>query len=272
MPQKADNMDRVGHALTSIARSEGVRIVYACEGGSRAWGFASADSDYDVRFIYARPVEFYLQLNPPRDVIEASLDGDLDIVGWDVLKACRLGMKSNPHLFEWLGSPIVYAENGAFAQCLRDEIHEHFSPRACCEHYLSMARHNHKVHINGRTTVIRKKYLYVLRPITCAIWLLDRGTFSPTTFSDVLKGIELPQDVTEEIAALVDDKRRNQELGESPASPVLNAFVVAQVDDLEDRVKNAPSSRFPVDRLNTLIKAALLGKPDDECRPTPYPG
>ena len=37
--------------LTELEQSENVRVLHAVESGSRAWGFASPDSDYDVRFI-----------------------------------------------------------------------------------------------------------------------------------------------------------------------------------------------------------------------------
>ena len=49
---------RIEAALTALESDEGVRVLYACESGSRAWGFASADSDYDVRFRYLHPTEW----------------------------------------------------------------------------------------------------------------------------------------------------------------------------------------------------------------------
>ena len=158
----------IGTELGQIIKEEGVIILYACESGSRAWGFASPDSDYDVRFLYARPVTEYLRLTPPRDVIEIPIHDDLDIHGWDIFKCCRLLRRSNPHLIEWLGSPIVYLENGPFAEELRLAARKWFSKRACCEHYLSMALQNYTSYVEGREQVIRKKYLYVLRPLDTA--------------------------------------------------------------------------------------------------------
>lgn len=72
--------------LREIERNEKVRIIRAVESGSRAWGFASPDSDYDVRFIYVRQQADYLILNEKRDVIEWQLDETLDINGWDIKK------------------------------------------------------------------------------------------------------------------------------------------------------------------------------------------
>lgn len=86
--------------LTDIEGEEDVKIFYACESGSRAWGFPSADSDYDVRFLYRHPEEWYLSvdLEEKRDVIERPINDDLDISGWDLRKALKLLRKSNPPL------------------------------------------------------------------------------------------------------------------------------------------------------------------------------
>ena len=48
--------------LRQIGQEENVTLLHAVESGSRAWGFPSPDSDYDVRFIYYRPLSFYLSL------------------------------------------------------------------------------------------------------------------------------------------------------------------------------------------------------------------
>lgn len=98
----------INEELDKIERKEGVRILHAVESGSRAWGFASPDSDYDVRFVYVRPKEDYLRLDEPKDVIEWQLDEVLDINGWDLKKALRQFAKGNVTLFEWSESPIVY--------------------------------------------------------------------------------------------------------------------------------------------------------------------
>ena len=70
--------------LQELEAENNVKILYACESGSRAWGFPSATSDYDVRFIYLRPVEWYLSIEQKRDVIEYPVENDLDISGWDL--------------------------------------------------------------------------------------------------------------------------------------------------------------------------------------------
>jgi len=97
-------------ALRDIEAKNDVSVLFACESGSRGWGFASPDSDYDVRFIYVNRLPWYLTVQPRRDVIEVPISGDLDINGWDLRKALGLMRESNPTLLEWLRSPIVYRD------------------------------------------------------------------------------------------------------------------------------------------------------------------
>ena len=122
---------RILSHLYDIETNEKVRIVYACESGSRAWGFSSADSDYDVRFLYLRPVEWYLSIDVKRDVIERPVQDGLDVSGWDMKKALPLFRKSNPPLLEWLGSPIVYLEQYGAAEGMRGLLPDYYSPAAC---------------------------------------------------------------------------------------------------------------------------------------------
>src|SRR6056297_3590984 len=96
--------------LEALEQQENIHIALAVESGSRAWGFASSDSDYDVRFVYLRPTNWYLSidLERRRDVIEQPIIDEYDVGGWDLRKALQLLRKCNPPLLEWLNSPIVY--------------------------------------------------------------------------------------------------------------------------------------------------------------------
>ena len=73
----------IDDALRRLERADGVRVVYAVESGSRAWGFASRDSDWDVRFVYVRRPNWYLSVQRRRDVLEYPIDDGLDVSGWD---------------------------------------------------------------------------------------------------------------------------------------------------------------------------------------------
>jgi uncharacterized protein len=73
-----------------LETEHGCRVLFACESGSRAWGFASPDSDYDVRFIHTHPLDWYLRVKPGNDTIERMAPGDMDFSGWDLRKALAL--------------------------------------------------------------------------------------------------------------------------------------------------------------------------------------
>jgi predicted nucleotidyltransferase len=217
--------------LDDIARDERVRIVLAVESGSRAWGFASADSDYDVRFLYVRRVEDYAALNVPRDVIERPIEGELDLNGWDLRKALSLGLRWNPALVEWLTSPIVYAEAGWEAARLRQLFAVPQGRAALIRHYSGLATRQFGRHIDGREAVNLKKYFYVVRPAAALLWLETRGPETPPmSLPALLDGVSLPADVA---AAIVDLRARNAagvEAGKGARIPALDAFCVARMD------------------------------------------
>ena len=176
---------KIKEQLRRIEDAENIKILLAVESGSRAWGFASPDSDYDVRFVYIRSLEDYLRLDAIRDVIELPIDDVLDINGWDLQKTLRLLHKSNPTLFEWFSSPIVYKKT-EFSDKFRDLMMHYFSPKKTLYHYVSMAEGNYREYLKG-DLVKAKKYFYALRPVLACQWILDRGTPPPMLFSELLK-------------------------------------------------------------------------------------
>jgi hypothetical protein len=201
--------------LRAIERDEEVRVLFACESGSRGWGFASPDSDYDVRFVYVRRLAAYLTVNPGRDVIERPISGELDVSGWDLRKTLQLLLDSNPTLLEWLRSPIVYAQDEAFATRLRALAESRFSIVRGYHHYVSMAKKNLREHLYGETVRL-KKYLYVLRPLMAARWIREHGTAPPMVFARLVEGTLHEPAVLAELGALLAIKMR---AGESETSP-----------------------------------------------------
>src|SRR3990172_3010694 len=167
--------------LATIEQENSVRILYAVESGSRAWGFASPDSDYDVRFIYIHPTGWYLSIADKKNVIELPIENNLDINGWDIRKALHLFRKSNPTLLEWLNSPICYKKQALFIQHLRDLLPQYFSPRGTIYHYLHMAENNYKTYLQTDLVKI-KKYFYVLRPILACMWIERYNAMAPVEF------------------------------------------------------------------------------------------
>lgn len=221
---------RILEKLDEIERKEQVKILHCVESGSRAWGFASPDSDYDVRFIYLRKKADYLRLDGIRDVIEWQLDDVFDINGWDVQKYLRLLYKSNPTVFEWNSSPLIYRTTPEW-QRISDVTQRYFLSKASLHHYLSMARTNYRVFLRG-DEIWLKKYFYVLRPILACRWILDKGTPPPMLFEE-LAAEELPNSIRHEVDELLRMKRETPEIGTGKRIDALNAYIEREIDALD---------------------------------------
>ncbi|MCL2776072.1 MAG: nucleotidyltransferase domain-containing protein [Oscillospiraceae bacterium] len=167
--------DIICEKIAEIERRENVRVLHAVESGSRAWGFESPDSDFDVRFIYVHPKEFYLRLDKTRDVIEWQLDETLDINGWDLQKALRLIHSSNPTIFEWNNSPIIYKTTPEW-EYMRVAMPNYFSIKSGAYHYYSTAMNTYINYFKGETVKL-KKYFYILRPLLACKWILHKKLF-----------------------------------------------------------------------------------------------
>ena len=248
---------QIEECLDEIERSRGVRILLAVESGSRAWGFASPDSDYDVRFIYVGDVRDYLRVDQRRDVIELPITDDLDVNGWDIVKALMLFRKSNPPLLEWLQSPIVYREQGDFATTLRNLASTRYSQRRLAYHYLSMAKQNFYSSIAGREEVSRKKYLYVLRPLAAIYWLREYRTPPPTSLISTLEGVRFPPEIGRQLDALLAQKRQGFELATGTADPILNDFITAELENVHASLEAMDDPEMDADLLNQLLWAEL---------------
>ena len=226
----------IENKLREIEQAEHVRILFAAESGSRAWGFASPDSDYDVRFIYVREPEYYLRLERTRDVIEWQLDDVFDISGWDLQKALRLIYMSNPTVMEWLSSDIVYRAANV-SKMLIKAAGDCFSVRASAHHYLHMAGNNYK-DLRQENGVKLKKYFYVLRPLLAAKWTVEKQTQPPMRFT-ALAEAELDKSLEPYIDKLLQDKSRASEFGTGADIPELDAFIDKELSLLNGGVGGA---------------------------------
>ena len=227
---RRDILDRLG----AIESEEGVAVLYACESGSRAWGFASPDSDYDVRFVYARARDWYLSFDVERrrDVIERPIVDDIDCSGWDLRKALYLFTRTNGALIEWLNSPIRYVERGGFAAALRRLVPEHFNSTALCYHYSHMARGNAREYLfEGRVRL--KKNFYVLRALL-AIRHIERGLGVPPVRFEALMDAVAPAGIRPEIERLLERKRATSELGTGKPIPALGRFIGEELERHRD--------------------------------------
>jgi len=220
--------------LSDIEKKHNVTILFACNSGSRAYGFASPHSDYDVRFVYVHKLPWYLSVHPGRDVIERPIDNTLDLHGWELRKALGLLHNSNPMLLEWLRSPVEHPSRYGLKQRMLELATYHFSPERGYYHYISMARNNRAYLAGGH--VPYKKYFAVLRPLLAAQWIRDVGSIPPVRFDELVKSLVTDQTVLQAIGALL---RVKTGVGKSLGEPevdltLIRDFIEAKFSQVAD--------------------------------------
>lgn len=207
--------------ISEIQQKENITILHAVESGSRAWGFASPDSDYDVRFIYVRNRNDYLRLEKMRDVIEWEINDVYDINGWDITKTLRLLHNSNPTVFEWIHSPVVYSSNEIIKE-LTPQIDSFFSCKSGIYHYISTALSNSKYLKDNNIKL--KKYFYVIRPVLACRWILENKTPPPVLFQQLVDTVA-DDNIKPVIAELVHIKTEVPETEKGKHIPELDLYI-----------------------------------------------
>jgi len=254
------NFKTIQTALRRIEKAERIRILYACESGSRAWGFPSADSDYDIRYIYVRSQDWYWAIDAGHrpDTLQEPIKGTLDVCGWDLRKTLGLLAKSNPSLMEWLGSPIVYRRNKAAHEGLRRLRKRYFDPIACALHYRSMARSNYESLIKDSPTA--KRYLYVLRPLLAVEWLDRFHDIVPTLFDSLLERLLPGGPIRQAIDGLIASKVTQKEKDSAP-NPILNHFIEERIKyDINPESKGPRAARQNLTALNQFFRRIVERK------------
>lgn len=230
--RKGDYMcirENILNKLLEIEKSENITILHAIESGSRAWGFASPDSDYDVRFIYVRSKNDYLRLEKTRDVIEWEINDVYDINGWDISKVLRLLHNSNPTVFEWLHSPVVYRSHGIMTEIM-PELDSYFSCKAGIYHYINTAISTYYKHLNGENIKL-KKYFYVIRPLLACRWILENKTPPPVLFQELVDSVA-DDNIKPVIAELVHIKTESPETEKRKHIPELDLYIENSVTEI----------------------------------------
>jgi predicted nucleotidyltransferase len=242
---KTNNSDQIYNVIGEIQRKHDVQIIYACESGSRTWGFESPDSDYDIRFLYIQNLRKYLCVHEKRDVIEASVPiYNLDFSGWDLKKALYLLGKGNPPLIEWLKSPVVYYNDFKITDGLKGLSELFWSPTAAVDHYYHMARNNYNQYIKDKNELWIKKYFYVLRPILCVNWIEKYSQFPPVLFNDLLTLIN-DTELLYNIGILLRQKRAGEELRHGFRVESISTYLDNEINRLEEYVKNVAFKSQP---------------------------
>ena len=207
---------RIHHSLHDLETRAGVRVLLAVESGSRAWGFASPDSDYDVRLVYAHPP------------------------AWELRKFLRLLRAGNATPAEWLQSPIVYHAAPGAAEVLRALLPATFDPRPILHHYLGMVRRGVEEDLAGETVRL-KRLFYALRAGLAARWVRRRGTGPPLMLLDLRA--ELPAELAAEVDALLAQKLISDEKTTVPRPAALTAFLAEEY--AAGRAAQADPGAFP---------------------------
>jgi uncharacterized protein len=184
---KKNQMENILDRLREIEANKKIRILYACETGSRAWGFPSPDSDYDIRFIYKHTMDWYLALNHQKDTVEI-MEGDLDITGWDLRKCLKLLKKSNVPLIERFQSPVVYYASENFSAAFRQLIEAYYSPTASFFHHYSLACKFWE-EIKDKREVKLKGYFYLLRSLLSCNWIVKDRSLLPMHIEGLMQKI-----------------------------------------------------------------------------------
>lgn len=218
--------------LLQIEKEHDVIILQAIESGSRAWGFPSPDSDYDVRFIYAHPKDWYLQLHEERDVIELPINDELDIAGWDLHKALNLANSGNAVVQEWMISPIVYKQADAF-EALSKLINKAFNPISSYHHYRSMAKKAY-ADIEQSKQKKLKRFFYFARATLSAKWIVDKQTMPSIVFADLINELITDQSTTKEINNLVNQKAKESEQSLLEVPPSIYASITELFESLDE--------------------------------------
>ena len=241
--------------LRNIESEHSIGVIYGVESGSRAWGFESQNSDYDIRFLYVRPIERYLSLEKPSNTLELRTSSDLDLSGWDLRKALLFLRKSHPVLLEWLRSPIVYTEQLAIVQQMRDLGEKFFSPRASIYHYVSWAEHTLHRYFQ-QPEVAAKRYLYVMRPLLCCRWIQTIGGQPPLQIQTLIAAVDMTNETKAAINTLIMKKSAGYELGIVGRIPALDRYIYKTLPQIKTFLPKS-SEPVPFESLDSLFYQAL---------------
>lgn len=254
--------------LDDIAREEEVTILLAVESGSRAWGFHSADSDYDVRFIYCRRVDWHLKVEPGRDVIERPISDELDLSGWDLRKTLGLILGSNAVTLEWLQSPITYAEEPEFRETLSAFARGMLRRRPVLWHYRRLAERQMEGLRNPDGSLRLKRYFYTIRPALTLRWLRlhpDLAT-PPMDMAGLMRDCALPDDLHQTILDLIERKKRLTEGDDIREAPEVTEALIAM--ELAEVAAELGAERDGPPRSGTQEADAILSHCTRRCDPS----
>lgn len=239
--------------LNELEQEKGIEILLACETGSRAWGFPSPDSDYDVRIIYKHNKNWYLSLVEEKDTVEYFLENnDIDISGWDIRKCLKLLWKSNPPLLERIQSPIIYKVDESFLNSFNALATKSYSRIATIYHYSSMAKKSYD-EINNVEEYKLKKFFYALRASVACLWILEKEEMPPIQFGKMLNELNIDSVIRNRVVELIEFKSTCSESYLHKGESEIIEFMKGCIDRAENESKQLPSSEVKISDLNEFF-------------------
>lgn len=252
-----EKLQTIRQHLKELESEKQIRVLYAVESGSRAWGFASTDSDWDVRCIYIHHPDWYLSIDEKKDSFERMFPGEIDVAGWELRKALRLFRKSNPPMLEWLRSPFCYREETPLAQRLKEASSQYFNPKSCLYHYLNMAARNYATYFKGEEVRL-KKYFYILRPLMACSWIKRTGAIAPMEFQELWEAETMSEHTRIAIGELLQRKMAGDELSKGKRIPIIDTYVDERFAEMREYLKELTVDDGPDTLLlNTIFRIAL---------------
>lgn len=249
---------KINHYLDAIEKENQIRILFACETGSRAWGFPSPDSDYDIRIIYVHEKDWYLSLTEKKDSLQQMLDNDLiDITGWDLRKSLRLLIKSNPALLERIQSSILYRHDDQFLQPIIELANNSYSRIATIHHYLSMAK-KFFAEIVDEDEYKLKKFFYALRSATACLWILEKQAIPPIDFLKMLGGLDISTVLVARINHLISLKSTKSEAYFHSGEAELFAFIRECLLSAQAGANALPSAKPDMNKMDLFFRKMLV--------------
>jgi hypothetical protein len=235
------------------------------EVGSRAWGLSSPYSDYDVKFIYSHTPEWYLSIDEGRrELIDLKVDSDnLDINGWDIVKALKMLRESNCSILEWLLSPCIYMKHDSFHTRAIELVSEFTSRKTLVFHYINMAKKHRVEYFDGKENVDLKKYFFVIRPLLCVLWLKKNASLStpPQDLEKLMSEVTVPVEAQKVLLNLIKQKREGNLSSSSPTDAILEPWIVELFTETEEYAKALPYLKLPATTpFNKLFSDVVLNK------------
>lgn len=237
--------EKIVERLHEIEKKYDVKVLLAVESGSRAWGFASKDSDYDVRFVYIHRKNWYLSLVDGRDVIEEMApDGILDFAGWDLRKALLLMSKCNSMFVEWLRSPVVYYKDSLFVHTMEKLSRPCFRRSYCMHHYYHMAVRHDERYLEKRGFEL-KRFMYYLRGLLAAKWAFVENDYPPVPFMKLVDALVTENSVHDELVEMVRLKSESKEHDMTIVSDKLIEYSASLQAEIESALKDQKKGPAP---------------------------